>query len=86
MERFFCYAPQSQSIMGFLRSLEIVPVVMNAITEHYRMQGVEKIVFFTDAHHPRPVPREMMEFLEQRGAIMVEIDDTFRRRRYEART
>ena len=78
---FYCYAPHARVIMDFLRSMEVTPMLMHAVTTRHPLMGLERVTFFTVKGHPETIPAEIVDILSHLGAIMVEIDDTFARQR-----
>lgn len=81
--RIYCYAPQRGVVEDFLKSVGalITHDCPHAVDSWEQLAGAEHITFATVDNHPQPVPQPMWERLTQGGAMVIHIDDQYRRAR-----
>lgn len=81
--RIYCYAPQRRIVEDFLQSVGAVishdcPHPVDDVTQ---LMGLSHITFATVDNHPEPIPQRMWEHLTVQGALVIHIDDQYRRSR-----
>lgn len=85
--RIYCFAPQRRIVQDFLQSIGSIishdcPHPVDDVTQ---LMGLDHITFATVDNHPEPVPQRMWEHITQSGALVIHIDDQYRRARAATR-
>ena len=85
--RIYCYAPQRRICADFLESVGAIITrdVPHAVDSPEQLLGLEHITFMTVDNHPQPIPQPMWEVIMRQGAIVIHVDDQYRRSRAAAR-
>lgn len=81
--RIYCYAPQRIAAEDFLRSVGAI-ISRDApcpVSDEYYLRGLDHITFITIDNHPQPIPQRMWETIMRQGAIVIHVDDQYRRSR-----
>lgn len=83
--RIYCYAPQRIAVESFLRDLGsiISHDVPHAVHTAEELRGLDHITFIMIDNHPSPVPPPMWDAVIADGAIVIHVDDQYKRDRIE---
>lgn len=81
--RLYCYAPQREVVVEFLNGLGAIISrdSPHAITDQIQLQGLTHITFIVVDHHPARIPQRMWDRIVVQGAVVIHIDDQFKRER-----
>src|SRR5580765_5638328 len=85
--RIYCYAPQRIAAEDFLASVGAI-ISRDApcpVSDEYYLRGLDHITFIVIDGHPNPVPQPMWETIMRQGAIVIHVDDQYKRTRAAAR-
>lgn len=85
--RIYCYTPQRRVCADFLESVGAIITrdVPHAVDSYEQLMGLEHITFITVDNHPEPIPQSMWEVITRYGAVVIHVDDQYRRSRAAAR-
>ena len=76
MDRFYCYGPHRPVIVQLLRRLGANPMQLRAVDDGSHLAGIDGGFMFDVYGHPRPIPAEVREAVEQRGMVWIRHDDS----------
>ncbi len=81
--RIYCYAPQRDAAVDFLESVGAIISrdSPHAVHEAEQLRGLDHITFITIDNHPKPIPQSMWEIITTQGAIVIHVDDQYKRSR-----
>lgn len=81
--RIYCYAPQLAAAASFMEDMGaiVTPDAPHPVSEAVQLRGLEHITFITIDNHPQPIPQPMWEVIVTQGAIVIHVDDQYRRSR-----
>lgn len=85
--RIYCFTPQRPVCTDFLESVGAIITrdVPHPVDSAEQLMGLEHITFITVDNHPMPIPQRMWEVITTQGAIVIHVDDQYRRSRAAAR-
>lgn len=81
--RIYCYAPQRDVAVNFLESVGAVISrdTPHAVHSYEQLMGLEHITFITVDNHQCPIPQPMWEVITRQGAMVIHVDDQYKRSR-----
>jgi hypothetical protein len=77
----FCYSPHYSAVGEFLHDVGSNPkmAALNPVSDARQLRGYNHILFFNAKNHNLELPIAFRDVLRERGALVIEIDDTLER-------